>query len=162
MPALHDAHPFQRLFDQEIEAAARLAQILDQEHAALAGNDPALLEQSVAEKHQMVARLDALGQQRMAALQTAGFSPDRDGVESCIHQSDPDSRRGLANSWERLHNLLEQCRRRNEANGRMLENSRRHIQAALATLQCQPLPTELYGRNGSASTDANSNSLAKA
>jgi len=58
--------------------------------------------------------------------------------------------------------LLERCHRQNEANGRMLESSRRHVQTALATLQRQPLPTELYGRNGSATSEANSTTLVKA
>lgn len=152
---------FRALFEQEIEHADRLIELLDEEYAALAGNDLARLEQCVAEKRHRVDQLEAQGQRRAAAMREAGFTTDRDGIESCIRRYDPDGRGGLINIWKNLHTSLGRCRTQNEVNGRMVETSRRYVQAALATLQRQSLPNELYGRDGSTTPDGQSHTLAK-
>lgn len=142
---------------REIECAAAFVQVLNAEKTALAGRDPGALETAVEAKQRCAEELQELDRQRVELLKSAGFSPDRAGVESCIQWCDADD--SLSPRWQRLLALLEQCRDLNLANGNLLELNRHHAERALAILRGQQPDAKLYGPAGETTTGSLSRTL---
>ena len=138
--------------------ATRLLEVLQREHAALTGRDPAAVEQITNEKHQQLARLEEASRQQASALRSAGYVDDKVKVEGWIKQH----HRNLLPSWESLQNLLSRCQQQNQANGIVIETNRRHTQLALGVLLGKPQETQTYGAGGNTTHGGNSRSLAKA
>lgn len=134
------------LLEDERSAAARLLEILREEHQALARRDMAALEHTVRIKLQQIAELEALGRDRDDTLKADGLVAGREGIESWLRQQP--SSRAENKLWEELQNLLIYCQRQNHINGGMVEISRRYAQRALSLLQGQPLEQETYGPTG--------------
>jgi len=135
-----------RVLDEEIRAATALLGILRTERETLKRRDMEALSCSGDAKHHALAELDALDKDRLSLAELAGIPADREGfgdfLES-LHQGG-----GIRLRWQRLVGLLEECRERNEANGRLVALQRAHVEKALAALRGVDKQPSLYGPDG--------------
>lgn len=145
------------ILSRETECAAALARDLEVEKAALTGRDPLALEQAVREKQHDAESLYELERRRAALIETAGFAPDRAGVEDCIRWCDTDT--VLLSRWHELLALIGNCRDQNLVNGSLLELNRHNAERALDILRGQQPGARLYGPSGEATGNALSRTL---
>lgn len=135
-----------RVLDDEINAATALLGILRTERETLKRRDMESLSRSGDAKHRVLAELDALDKDRLSLAELAGIPADREGfgdfLES-LHQGD-----GIRLRWQRLVGLLNECRERNESNGRLVALQRSHVEKALAALRGVDKQPSLYGPDG--------------
>ncbi|MGB5623214.1 MAG: flagellar protein FlgN [Gammaproteobacteria bacterium] len=135
-----------RVLDEEIRVATALLGILRDEREILKQRDMQALSRSGEAKHRVLAELDALDKDRLGLAELAGIPSDREGfgdfLES-LHQGD-----GIRLRWHRMVGLLEECRERNEANGRLVALQRSHVEKALAALRGVDKQPSLYGPDG--------------
>lgn len=148
---------------QEVDAAGRLLDILNQEHAALSATDAAAIEQVGELKQEALNTLEERGKQRAAVVSTAGCKGDRQDVEALIERCDPQGRTDLAGFWHQLLERAAECQRLNLVNGAIIQSSFRFSQQALAVLRGQPpTATPEYGPDGITHQSLGSNPLARA
>lgn len=135
-----------RVLDEEIRVATALLGILRDEREILKQRDMEALSRSGDAKHRVLAELDALDKDRLSLAELAGIPADREGfgdfLES-LHQGD-----SIRLRWQRMVGLLEECRERNEANGRLVALQRSHVEKALAALRGVDKQPSLYGPDG--------------
>lgn len=135
-----------RVLDEEIRVATALLGILRGEREVLKQRDMEALSRSGDAKHRVLAELDALDKDRLSLAELAGIPADREGfgdfLES-LHQGD-----GIRLRWQRMVGLLEECRERNEANGRLVALQRSHVEKAQAALRGVDKQPSLYGPDG--------------
>jgi len=135
-----------RVLDEEIRVATALLGILRDEREILKQRDMEALSRSGDAKHRVLAELDALDKDRLSLAELAGIPADREGfgdfLES-LHQGD-----GIRLRWQRMVGLLEECRERNEANGRLVALQRSHVEKAQAALRGVDKQPSLYGPDG--------------
>ncbi len=139
------ADELNRVLAQEIQAAGHLLRLLEDEHAALRGDDPDRLLEAVAAKERCAQSLERLTRRHRALL--AGRAAD----------TVPEDALG-----EELQRLAEACRRQNAANGRLVEARRRHAEQALAILRGQSPGTAGYDPRGRPLMPTASRDLSKA
>lgn len=145
------------VLSRAISCATSLLQILDAEKTALAGRDPAPLETAIKAKQRCLEELDEFDRRRVEIMQTAGFTPDRPGVEDCLRWCDSEDT--LSSRWQQLMSLLAQCRDHNLVNGRIMEANRHRTEGALAILRGQQPDAKLYGPAGEQTTGPLSRTL---
>jgi flagellar biosynthesis/type III secretory pathway chaperone len=148
----------ERCLGQEIETASRLLAVLGEEHAALQSDDTRALENAVAAKQELAARLEALGRERDAETRGSVQEDTGQWLGRAGHGEDS----ALHGLWLKLQSLARDCHKQNRINGAVVEVSQRHVQHVLALLQGQAQPTEVYGRNGTTSKAPSSTTFAKA
>jgi flagella synthesis protein FlgN len=145
--------------EHEIQCTEALIRALDEEQEALTGREPARLETVLRDKQSQLVELEQASRQRNAVVQQAGYSADRQGVEACVRACDV---QGSLNAlWERLNELVRQCRERNRVNGGIVELSRHHVQRALAVLRGGLPDSDLYTSEGRSVGGASHRSLGK-
>jgi flagella synthesis protein FlgN len=144
----------------EVEAVTQLLAVLGEEYAALQADDAHALENAVAAKHELVARLEVLGRERDKVLSEAGT--DGEELEHWLVSVGHGEGSTVHRLWCELQALARNCHQQNNVNGAVVEVSQRHVQHVLALLRGQAQPTELYGRNGIASKTPSSTTFAKA
>lgn len=149
---------------EEIRAAERFLDILQQEHAALSSSDPGAVEQIGRLKADALGTLEQTGRQRAALIASAGFdAADKQGIETLIQRADPGHRTPVAEQWQRLRELAGECQRLNTINGAVIQSSFRFAQQALALLRGHtPGGTLEYRPDGSTRQPMGSSTLAKA
>lgn len=155
------AAQFNRLFNDQRQAAQGLLDLLLQEYGLLNGNDAAGLEPVSELKQQALTALGALTLELDTLLQTLGCTADRAGIDACLRQTDADGRHDLAVRWHALTQLLQQCQRQNTINGIVIELRHRSVQQVLGALTGQTA-TQTYDPRGLARTNPHSYTLAKA
>lgn len=122
-----------RLLAAEIEGARQLLGVLRHEQQALAGQDPDMVERTVADKRQAIATLQQLTLRRHTL---AGTLPP-----AGPHGPDASRRR-------ELEQLLLELRQQNEINGALVQHRLQHARRALAVLRGQSGQTDLYDPRG--------------
>ncbi|MGB5211132.1 MAG: flagellar protein FlgN [Gammaproteobacteria bacterium] len=135
-----------RVLDEEIRAATTLLGVLRDERETLKNRDMDALSRNGDAKHRMLAELDALDKDRLGLAELAGIPSDREGFGDfldSLHQGD-----GIRLRWQRLVGLLEECRDRNEANGRLVALQRNYVEKALDALRGIDKQPSLYGPDG--------------
>lgn len=131
--------------------ASGLLQTLALENEALRNSNTESLEGLLVIKQQQIASLEANARQQTSLLVALGYEFDSGGVEGVLSEA---RRRGmrqresaLFDAWERLRQLLSDCRADNLRNQGTLQNQQRRVRAALDILRGEP-QTALYDAHG--------------
>ncbi len=132
-----DGEAMRRLLDRQLEALARVLDLLGDEQSALLSRDAAALELATGSKSQALARSDELEQQRRA------LAPSLSDMEHLAADE------AIARRWEQLLGLTRQCREQNDANGRLIRRQQQRVESALDLLCGNPAgDSDLYGPDG--------------
>ena len=155
--------PLLHLLTEDIGAAQRLLQLIEDELQALEARDLERLQSLLDAKLPLLQQMENNGRQRSQLLQQAGVSSDRQGLAELAAQAGVSSdRQGLAElaalgsvnadtlaRSDELGELLEQCKQANLRNGRVIRSNQHATGRLLDILRGQETPS-LYDRRGSA------------
>lgn len=133
------------LVEVEIKETQALNKLLQQEKDLLPKESDLLITISKS-KHIIIKSLDAYNNKLNALVQTCGFTPGRDGIESCIAWCD--HKNTLRNQWNKLVASIKKCQTLNTLNGSVVDNSLRAVKHALTVLYGQPEAQKTYNANG--------------
>ncbi len=103
----------QDITQREFDAARQLLRVLEQEHAALCGNDLPALDAATQSKHECLAHLESLTQ----------------------HHQSGDNPTLTSNTHPEFIHLIERCRQQNILNGKLIALRRGHTERALHILR---------------------------
>lgn len=156
------AHAINELFQRQRRDLTLLIATLTDEHAALAGNDVALLEATTAAKQGQLLAIEQGMRDQVQLLQAAGVTLDDHGITTYLRQCDPQGRLALAANWRQIKELLDRCREQNLVNGRIVSMNQRHALRALTILRGgSPGNGDCYGRSGQTANGLAPRSLGK-
>jgi len=123
------AERMRTLLQAQCETASRLSKLLEQEKAALIGNNLQEMETIFAAKQQYMADIESISQQYLSSL------PNKSALIAALHRLDPQGKHRLEPLWQQAEKLLKQCRERNLVNGKIINLSQHRIQLALSILR---------------------------
>jgi flagella synthesis protein FlgN len=132
------------LLDIDIQASARLVELLEAERLALQQRDIARLNETVERKLEWLRALEGCERQRQQLLRAAG---SEDWPE-LLGRLDPGGERRLLEDWGKLLGQLRDCRDLTEINDRIVRRSRRSLDHLLSLLRGQIDPVGVYDRSG--------------
>lgn len=138
-----------RLIAEETEALGELAVLLDREYAHLNDSDAEALNATMRERHQCVARILKVDDERRNLCRTLGHSHDLKGLETLLRWCDP--QRTLAPAWTRCTAAAAQCRGLNDRNGALAAARLQNVQARLGMLVNGRRDAVTYGPRGTCS-----------
>ncbi len=148
------------LLTQCVAEACLLEQALEREGAALARRDLDGLHDAIAQKRQHVATLEQASQAQNALLRSHGYETNAHGMETCLRDWDQEGQ--LRSVWERLAEVMQNCRRLNQINGGVVESSRHRVEQAIQILRGGESPVDVYGPHGRSISNGHSRSIAQA
>lgn len=148
-----------KVLEIELKHTESLLEILVQEKSVLV-SDPEALTVLANKKQLQIAELEKIQNHANAFLQDCGFSPDRQGMESCISWCDTD--RKIIDIWNQLTEQIKECRKQNNLNGSVMENGMRSIKQALAILHGKELQQDTYNAKGTENSQSLGKTIAKA
>lgn len=151
--------PLLHLITEDIDAAQRLLQLIEDEFQALEARDLEHLQRLLDAKLPLLQQLEQNGKQRSQLLVNAGVSGDREGLATLLALGSVEEQT-LARSDE-LGALLENCKQANLRNGRIIRNSQQATGRLLDILRGQDTPS-LYDRRGSATQSTRQRPLSQA
>ena len=138
--------------DQHIACTQALLALLDEEHAALSGNDIAALERISTVK---ASTADQLAQLSAQLARHCGTAPGP-ATDARIRAE------GAGVAWDTLLDLARRAQDRNRRNGSLLTERERRTTRSLALLRGSQAVPLAYGRRGLASAVQGSRGLARA
>jgi flagellar biosynthesis/type III secretory pathway chaperone len=147
------------LLDEELAAIRDLEQALAAELTAISNRDTSALEQALAEKLQGLEKMETLNQRRLALVESCGFQPDRDGMQSCLKWCDTGGT--LQGLWQKLLAVAGRCRDSNLLNHHLVELGSRHMHKALCIIRGEDPDKALYNTLGNADDSHDRRSLAR-
>jgi flagellar biosynthesis/type III secretory pathway chaperone len=103
---------------QEIDYTRQLSVLIKDEKAALVKLDEGLLILNSEKKQELIDSLQEVTTRRMALMRQHGFSPDQQGVTSCIESAEADAE--LADLFKTLNENAVLCARENRNNGQLI------------------------------------------
>jgi flagella synthesis protein FlgN len=151
-----------QIFQEEIKAARMLLQSLDTEYEALAKHHADALEEVVRDKQERVNQLEQISRQREKLLVSFNGVNMKTG-EQGNGQYQFAGNKELADLWNELVDIAEQCRDKNRVNGSIVElvskQSRHALDILHGILPDTSSISELYDDTGLATKSANKRSL---
>ncbi|MDM5126797.1 lateral flagellar protein LfgN [Aeromonas salmonicida] len=105
---------------QDCGRYAELQQQLLRQHSLLAAHDVNGLAEHNQQQTQLMAAVQQQAQQRCQHLLALGLKPDEKGMATLIAKLPASLQKNVASQWQQLEQLLQQCLRQNELNGRLL------------------------------------------
>lgn len=105
---------------QDCGRYADLQQLLLKQHSLLASHDVDGLTGHNRQQTRLMADIQQQAQQRCQHLLALGLKPDEQGMATLITRLPSPLQQRVGEQWQRLEWLLQQCRRQNELNGRLL------------------------------------------
>ncbi|MGY3894367.1 lateral flagellar protein LfgN [Aeromonas enterica] len=99
---------------------AELQQVLLRQHSLLAAHDVDGLAEHNQLQTQLMVVVQQQAQQRCQHLLALGLKPDEKGMATLIAKLPASLQKNVASQWQQLEQLLQQCLRQNELNGRLL------------------------------------------
>jgi flagellar biosynthesis/type III secretory pathway chaperone len=114
------------VLDRELAVARSLAATLAAERTALTGDSPKAVEQSAADKTQLLGTLERLEAERRAL----GVAPDSPGLAAAV-----------AERWRALMELMASCRTANEVNGHIIHVRQHQIRQLIDIVRGGPAIT---------------------
>ena len=151
---------FCRSLQEELKTGRELLQVIEQEHEFLIQGDPEEIEAASNQKRQRVQQLQRQVSERDQFLAQHSFPAGKEGMESLLQQTPPDS--PARRYWQELQLLATMLQKQNEINGGILALGQRHIRQALEILTGQMGASLTYGPEGNHRPGCNSQSLVKA
>ncbi len=147
------------MLDNEIDQMEILDSLLVKEKDIIA-SDSSLLLTINDEKKKIYDALEHYSSMLNAYIQTHGFSPTQDGIESCISWCDNNNI--LSAKWGLLKANIGRCKKLNRLNGSIVDNSLRSIKQALSILYGQQENEDTYSSDGHENKNTLGRSIAKA
>lgn len=141
-----------RLIRDETIALGELAVLLDREYAHLNESDVEALNVAMRERHQCVARILKVDDERRGLCRTLGRPHDLEGLEALLTWCDPQGI--LASAWAGCTAAATQCRGLNDRNGALAGARLQNVQARLGMLINGRRETVTYGPRGTYSVAA--------
>ena len=146
---------------QQRDITHSLDRLLDQEFAALSGNNLQDIEAILAAKQQLMERLEQLSRELLASTSQYSLGTKGD-VAVFLRHLDPHETWGLDSLWQRIYELLSQCHQKNSTNGKIISLNHRHIQQALEILRGEGQnPQACYSSTGTHQASVSSRILGK-
>jgi flagella synthesis protein FlgN len=135
-----DSQRLGAVIGEQLRCAEAMLEALTRENQALAGGDASALDSATATKAELVDALEKLESERRK------LAEQDDG--------------GDAGEWQRLREVVAQCKEQNQRNGLLLKARAENVRIALKTLRgTEP---ELYGATGRAPSRAGARTLGTA
>jgi len=151
-----------QILQTEVECVHLLLKSLELEYEALAEHHSAALEEVVRDKQEKIQQLEVVSRQReklMASFDNANTNVDAGENK---HYQFHDNKQ-LAELWDELVNVAEECREKNRVNGSIVELVSRQSRHALDILRGIAPDTsaasEIYDNAGHTKSFANKRSL---
>lgn len=135
-----------KLFNDDIDSAEQLLELIDNEFQALGERDLVRLQSILENKQPLLALLDQHGQARSQLLLSLQLSADKAGLQALAERSTQGAE--LLERGEQLHALLERCQAGNLRNGRLIRSSQASTSSILGILRGGETPS-LYDSRGS-------------
>lgn len=145
--------------NEELIHSRSLLAILREESTVSHKNTEKLLALSE-QKNSLLMQLDQLHCNRNSILESFGFNPDNQGMESCISWCDHNLQ--LKKQWQAFLQIVTDCRNVNQLNGSIMDSSLRTVKQALAILYGQQLNENTYNAHGQEQNSGMGRSIAKA
>lgn len=141
------------VLDQQMLAAQALTLLLSRERTLLTGEDAAAVEAAAAEKATLLNRIESLETDRRRVLAIAGHgatAAEMNRISRAPAGGAPASALQLqvGERWQRLIDLMQQCREANEVNGAIVGLKQRQIRQLLNILRTGREDDLTYGRGG--------------
>jgi flagellar biosynthesis/type III secretory pathway chaperone len=146
-----------RLIREETAALVELAVLLDREYAHLSAGDVDSLNTAMRERHQCVARILRVDDERRGLCRTLGRPHDLKGLEALLGWCDP--QRALASAWAECTAAATRCRGLNDRNGALAGARLQNVQARLGMLLDGRRDSITYGPRGTCSVAATRHGL---
>ncbi len=141
-------------------SADQLITLLSEEKKLLQARDHQPLALLIVEKDKYLESLSAHANERSAVLQSLGLSADNKGWNELLANSKELT--PITPLWEKLQTSIQECKRLNEINGKLMGRSQQTLKHLLNLVRGQTGTTELYNAKGGASNSGFSNTVAKA
>ncbi|MGN8262028.1 flagella synthesis protein FlgN [Pseudomonas sp. SMSB3] len=154
---MHDITLLQ-LIEDDIAPAQELLELLEQESVALHGRDMTPLEGILARKQSLIVLLEQQGMRRNHLLTSLGLSADRAGVQVLAAQSDNGEL--ILQQLQVLNDLINDCQRVNETNGKIIQVQQHVTANQIRILQGGEAPS-LYDSRGTTSPLAKPRALSQ-
>ena len=138
------------LLRQERGSAEALLEVLEQEHAALTGNDADLIVAISRQKQQLTGQLQQQMSTRDRWLAQLGLPTGGTGIQQLTGGDNNDT--PLAAEWRSLQQVAAELQRHNDINGGIVALNRNHVRQALDLLIGQQEATSAYDRDGNRSS----------
>lgn len=138
-----------RLIEEETTALGELAVLLEREYTHLQAGDVESLTQAVRERHQCVARILKVDDERRVLCRTLGRPHDLKGIEALLRWCDPEAT--LVAAWAACTAAAVKCRGMNDRNGALAGARLQNVQARLGALIDGRRETVTYGPRGTCS-----------
>lgn len=145
--------------NEELKESHLLYSVLKEE-GAISHKDTEKLLSLLDHKKDLLVKLEQHHANRNALTKTYGFSPDHQGMESCIAWCDHNQQ--LSNKWANYLQLVSDCRNINQLNGSIMDSSLRTVKQALSILYGQQMNENTYNANGQEQSSVLGRSIAKA
>ena len=142
-----------QLVSAELALLREFALCLQHEQELLAAGSIDRLTPVVGDKSRLAEDLGEAAKRRNQALSSAGFAPDRAGVEAWLeNQAAKDGaaariQAAVRSDWQAILTLAAQARACNETNGKLIATAMQHNHRALAVLAAADSAL-LYGPDG--------------
>jgi flagellar biosynthesis protein FlgN len=146
-----------RLIDEETTALGELAILLEREYTHLQASDAQSLTEAMRERHQCVARILKVDDERRALCRSLGRPHDLKGLEALLQWCDPQG--SLAGAWAACMAAAIRCRGMNDRNGALAGARLQNVQARLGVLIDGRRETVTYGPHGTCSVAASHQAL---
>ncbi|WP_421201453.1 flagellar export chaperone FlgN [Aeromonas enteropelogenes] len=105
---------------QDLLCYTELLQLLLRQHRLLATHDVEGLTEHNQQQTRLMAQVQQQAQQRCQHLLALGLRPDEKGMAILIAKLPTSLQQHATNQWQELEQLLQQCLRQNDLNGRLL------------------------------------------
>ncbi len=142
--------PFSLSLERSIALAQQLENILAEETHAIERRDADLLQQVVAVKQGIVARLEQETQLQRQLVEQSGQAFNPPGVELFLTTVD-DKNHTLMTHWNHLRQVIVRCDLMNKTNARLIERHRQRVATTIQLLRGDDNHGGVYTPKGQAS-----------
>ncbi len=146
MKSTISAKAIENQIGKDIDACNILLDLLEKEQSALSDKDADLLAEIIEQKTQPLSQLEASAKQRIHwSIEAEGETPSEKWqamLRDLSHEK-------IKENWETLKKLTQDCRERNEVNGKILARQQQVYGRLLELLRGQTQAPNLYNAAGS-------------
>ena len=156
---MQDTELLQQLAE-DIGTARKLLELTNQEYLALAERNLGGLEQLLTQKQALLALLGQHGALRSQTLARANLSVDRNGL--AVFAAGSAAGKEILAQAAQLDGILEDCRKANDRNGKLIRANQSAVGSMLKVLQGSNQAPDLYDRRGTAARSTTHRPLSQA
>jgi flagella synthesis protein FlgN len=142
-----------QLLDEQVAAAEQLLLTLNDEKSALTGNDVQVLQDVDTRKRAQLSHTEHLEQQRRQLCRTLGVGIERSAMDYLMNDlaaaGHHTLQAALRTRWQRLGELMVDCRDANEVNGTIAQFKQRQLLHLLGIMRGGSPGTLTYQPTGS-------------